>query len=330
MMKNEQKHNSIGRASATEGEPNSAERFRFWIKPEELVNPFDIVAAEHDKDSFTYGLVTNVHYITDAVGHLANFISNNFGETLDEEPQTQRRGANIAEASVLSNSKDIYMPIRNERRIYFAAEDKIHEALGIENIPDERRVPAGLIKMSNGEQAVAYLDRDFVLGPEAGHVNISGISGLATKTSYAMFLIQAILQTNPNADIATILLNVKYDDLLHIHEPRLPRSDKEKKEFQEDEKLWERLGLKLEPWPKDCVHYLLPLSKTGKPNSFGEDLPLHQIYAYALRESARKLVILFSDIPDPSDTLSSVIGEIISGIEGNEKPGKPYKPGMIY
>jgi hypothetical protein len=56
-------------------------------------------------------------------------------------------------------------------------------------------VPAGLIRMSNGTQAVVYLDLRYVLGPEGAHVNITGISGLATKTSYAMFLIQSILQT---------------------------------------------------------------------------------------------------------------------------------------
>ena len=37
----------IGRGSATEREANSADKFRFWIKPEELVNPFDIVSADH-------------------------------------------------------------------------------------------------------------------------------------------------------------------------------------------------------------------------------------------------------------------------------------------
>lgn len=37
----------IGRASATEREPNTADKFSFWIRPGERLNPFDIVAAEH-------------------------------------------------------------------------------------------------------------------------------------------------------------------------------------------------------------------------------------------------------------------------------------------
>ncbi|MBO9368284.1 MAG: ATP-binding protein [Chloroflexi bacterium] len=310
----------IGRGSATERDPNTAEKFKFWIRPGQMVNPFDIVAAEHfpaagsGKASYTFGLVTNIQHITDAAGHLANFISNDFGEEVDEPPQTPRQGANVAEAAVLSNSADIYMPVQNESRVYFADEDKIHLALGIDGIPQERRVPAGLIQMSNGTQAVAYLDRDFVLGPEAGHVNISGISGLATKTSYAMFLIQSLLQTGPEDEIAVILLNVKYDDLLRIHEPRALADE----EYEQ----WQQLGLKPAPWPAERVHYFLPWGKntqaTGRPNSFADPPPPHKAYAYALRETASKLDLLFSDIPDSSGTLSSIIGEVMTGLGDNE------------
>jgi hypothetical protein len=30
-----------------------------------------------------------------------------------------------------------------------------------------------------------YVDGDYLLGPEAGHLNITGMSGLSTKTSHA-------------------------------------------------------------------------------------------------------------------------------------------------
>ncbi|GAB4577491.1 MAG: ATP-binding protein [Anaerolineales bacterium] len=315
------KNSPIGRGSATERNPNSAEKFQFWIKPDELVNPFDIVAAEHYEDratgekSFTYGLVTNINHITDAAGHLSNFISNDFGETVDRPPQTPRQGTNVAEVNVLSNSHEIYMPVQNESTVFFADEDKIHDALGIDGIPENRRIPAGMIEMSNGTRAVAYIDKDFVLGPEAAHINISGISGLATKTSYAMFLIQSILQRSERENIATILLNVKYDDLLTIHKPRVLKL--------EEEAFWKRLGLSPEPFEESHVHYLLPWGKntqvTGRPNSFTDSPPPHKAYAYALRETGTKLDLLFSDVPDSTGTLSSVVGEIISGIEGNER-----------
>jgi len=313
----------IGRASATERDPNSAERFAFWIRPGERVNPFDIVAAEHFDCSVTYGLVTNIRHVTDAANHLANYISNDFGESVDE-PNTPRQGANVAEVAVLANDQDIYMPVQSEARVRFADEQGIHVALGIDTMRDKEertgkriRIPAGMIRMSNGDEAVAYLDVEYVLGPEAAHVNISGISGLATKTSYAMFLIQSVLQTINSQNIATILLNVKYDDLLHIHEPR---------ELTEEEReVWKRMGLRPEPFPADKVHYLLPWGKhsqtTGRPNIFNpDDTPMPcNLYAYALRDSADKLDLLFSHIPDPWDTLSALIGEISNGLLNNER-----------
>src|SRR5690348_2160745 len=57
---------AIGRATATEYAPNSSEKFSFWLKPGNMINPFDIVAAKQGlDDSMTYGLVTNIHHSTD-------------------------------------------------------------------------------------------------------------------------------------------------------------------------------------------------------------------------------------------------------------------------
>jgi len=309
---------SIGRASATAHSPNTSDRFYFWLAPDVIVNPFDIVDGEqvsHDDDegpSHTYGLVLNLEHYTDASTHLSNFISNDFG-SLAEEPNTPRQGTTVAKAGVLSNDADIYMPIQNESVVRFADEQGIQIALGIDEMPKARRVPAGLVEMSNGTRAVAHIDRNYVLGPEGAHVNVSGISGLATKTSYAMFLIQSILQTTDASKIAVIALNVKHADLLTIDQPV---------EGMEPEQhdLWDALGL--EPQPFDNVHYLLPWGKdtktTQRPNSF-EPLPdFFQTYAYSLRDTYDKLDLLFSQVSDPSGTMDSLIGEIHKGMEGNE------------
>jgi len=118
------------------------------------------------------------------------------------------------------NYKDgIYMPIENEKEVRFAEETGIHAALGIDTMKEDDRIPAGLIKMSNEVEAVVYLDKSYVIGPESAHVNISGISGLATKTSYAMFLLQSILQKIDPSQVAIVILNVKHGDLLKIDEP---------------------------------------------------------------------------------------------------------------
>ncbi|MCS7261454.1 MAG: ATP-binding protein, partial [Anaerolineae bacterium] len=309
---------AIGRTSATERDPTTSDKFRFWLTPGVIVNPFDIVVVDQVNQpgqlpSKTYGLVTMLEHRTDASNDLANFISSNFGE-LSEEPNTPRQGTTVAFASVLSNSADVYMPLPSERPVYFADGEGIQQALGTDALLRERKhdaIPAGLIKMSNGAAAVAYLDRRYVLGPESAHVNISGISGLATKTSYAMFLIQSILQKAPHPEqIAVIILNVKQADLLQID--RRP----ERSLPPEQMELWEALGL--EPKPFQNVHYFLPRGHNGQANSYPPVPDVHTLYAYDLEGTADKLDMLFSNVADPSGTMEGIYGEIMAGITGRD------------
>jgi DNA helicase HerA-like ATPase len=308
---------ALGRTSATEREAITSEKFSFWLADDVIVNPFDIVAVEQvnqpgQENSRTYGLVTTLEHRTDAPNHLANYISSNFGQ-LDEEPNTNRQGTTVASVNVLSNTADIYMPVPSERLVFFADPEDVQQALGTDSLVQERfhdAIPAGLIKMSNGAAAVAYLDRRYVLGPESAHVNISGISGLATKTSYAMFLLQSILQTAPDKDkIAVIILNVKQADLLQVdlRGPELPPEQKE---------VWEAMGL--EPKPFSNVHYLLPRSEQGTPNCYNPTPNMYNLYAYDLPGTVDKLDLLFSNVADNSGTIEGIYGEVASGIANRE------------
>jgi len=331
----------IGKASATERDPNSSEEFSFWLAADEIANPFDIVEADQMAGTRTFGLVTNIEQITDAPSHLSNYISSDFGST-EANPQTPRQGANVAQVSVLANydpsepkkyPMGIYMPVQSDTPVRFADEQGIHVALGIDKMFEYEKehkekitIPAGMIRMSNGTQVRVYLDKRYVLGPEGAHVNIAGISGLATKTSYAMFLIQSILQTVGAQDIAVILLNVKQNDLLVIDKPR-------KGMKPEEHELWNFLGLS--PQPFENVRYLLPWGKdtqtTGLPNCFGEPPDQFQTYGYALedvvgdRANPGPGLGLLIRVPDPWDTLGSLIGEIQQGVANQEPKWKSVR-----
>jgi len=326
----------IGRATATERAPNSSEKFGFWLKPGLMINPFDIVSAEQKLDnSTTFGLVTNIHHSTDAPSHLSNYIANDFGE-LVAEPNTPRQGTNVADVSVLANTKETYMPIQNESLVRFADEEGIHAGLGIDSMKHKQQerkepicVPAGIIEMSNGTEAIAYLDKEYVLGPEGAHVNISGISGLATKTSYIMFLLQSILQTMDKKiegghsdiksnDVAVVLVNVKYNDLLAIDEAPEGGVPPEVHE------MWERLGLR--PQPFSNVKYLLPAGKDSskdpsKANCYAPQPGLMKsvIYAYEFRDCVDKMDAMISDIPDEYGVLETITAIVRQGVE-EDKP----------
>lgn len=326
---------AIGRGTATDRQGNTSESFAFWLRPGRQLNPFDIVAAKHLQDSNTYGLVTNITHTTDAATHLSNFIANDFGALLDE-PNTPRQGTNVAEVAVLSNDKEIYMPVQNEALVWFADEEGIHVALGIDAMKRkelEKRqpvcVPAGLIRMSNDTEAIAYIDAEYILGPEGAHVNVAGISGLATKTSYVMFLIQSILQTMDrkvagsssdvkSTDVAVVLVNVKYNDLLAIDQD--PQGGLPPEQLD----MWKRLGLK--PQPFSNVMYLLPAGRESqrdpaRANCYPPqpDLMKTKIYAYEFRDCVDKLDAMLADVPDEYGVLDAIVGHIRDGVEANRK-----------
>jgi DNA helicase HerA-like ATPase len=82
-----------------------------------------------------------------------------------------------------------------------------------------RRLPAGLSR--DGEPV--YLDVDFLDGTKGAHVNISGVSGVATKTSYATFLLYGLFHSGVLGGEAhntkALVFNVKGEDLLFLDHP---------------------------------------------------------------------------------------------------------------
>jgi len=298
---------TIGKTSAPEIAPNTVDEFSFWIAPGQIVNPFDFVSVDHVFGTRTIGIVKEMLAMTDAPSHLSNFVSSEFGK-VDIEPSTVRIGTTVARASVMANTGckvgdrpepvEINMPVENDRQVRFAIAEEVGLALGIEKI--ETPIPSGLIEMSNGTSVPVMLDARYLLGPEAAHINVSGISGLATKTSYMMFLIQSIVQRLGTKNVGLIIFNVKQQDLLHINEKPADLSSR-------DLRLYQKLGIDCEPF--ENVVYFLPRGKGGRPNS--DFIPgNHRVYAYELGDVYDSLDLLFSEVSDPEFTIASILEHI--------------------
>src|SRR3989454_5146623 len=91
--------------------------------------------------------------------------------------------------------------------------------------------------------------------PEAAHLNISGVSGLATKTSAVEFLLASIFQHFPahKGRIAALCFNVKGPDLCFLDRPgALDDADRRR---------YERLGIT--PQPFERVRYYAPCKADG-------------------------------------------------------------------
>lgn len=227
----------IGRIIATEKQPSTIEEFTFWTKTDLKLKPFDVVVVEHipatgqDKPSKTYGVVEAISHMTDSPSALAGFISSDFGD-VNSTAYTDRIGMNYVQCKVVGNSEGIFIPVQEGRKVYLASKDEIEEALGLNGV--KHKIPAGYVEMyegSNKQTLPVNFNSHFLIGPEGAHLNISGISGLASKTSYAMFLMKAIQDVTmreKKESVAFIMMNVKGTDLLKIDQMNDRKDELEK------------------------------------------------------------------------------------------------------
>lgn len=297
----------IGRITSTKDQPSSSNTFYFWVKNDMIVNLFDFVSVENVADTRTIGVIKDLIFPTEAEGHLTNYISSDFGN-ISAEPPSNVIGSCVAMVDVLGNTgrqsslsrtgkTQLWYPPKNFSSVNFASSDEIDEALGIPRIPDEDKITGGFLINSNDFIKQIYYDRRYLLGPEAGHLNISGTSGLATKTSYAMFLLWTIFQKQ-SRDTCAILFNVKQRDLLYIDEPANDLEEIDKKLYREME------VEKIEPFQN--VIYLFPKGKRNINNIYTTSKPNIIEYSYLLWDVYDEIDFLFSDINDPRYTIASI------------------------
>jgi uncharacterized protein len=304
----------IGKVAATEKSPTTIDEFFFWTDKSLVLSPFDVIKVEHLQNSFTFGVIEEISHITDATSYLTSYISSDFGD-VSHSGSMHRVGMNFVKARVVGNTKNIYTPVLDARKVSLANAAEVKEALGLNNI--KHSLVCGYLEMYEGVDRITlpvYLNAQFLIGPEGAHLNISGISGLAAKTSYAMFLTKAIqeqyvrAQNDAGSSVAFVFFNVKGKDLLAIDEPNEDLSD-------EDKSVYKMLGLKAEPFCN--VKYFYPHS-SKHPTTYADKSHVDgQIwqkkafkYKYLYEDDKQKLDLLFANIEDSTGTMESIVNYI--------------------
>lgn len=323
----------IGRVLATEKNPTTIDNFTFWTDPELILNPFDIVKVQHVNNSFSYGVIEDIAHITDAASFLTNFISSDFGDVNAEE-NTLRVGMNYVTAKVVCNTENIYIPLQSNAKVMLATAEEINYALGLNDIRNP--LVCGYLEMYEGTKGCekvtlpVNLNSKFIIGPEGAHLNISGISGLASKTSYAMFLLKAIQDSYMKKDpqnededsVAFVLFNVKGKDLLAIDQLN-DFSDERNPEQARKETFakYEKLGLAAEPFKNVQYYYPYSIPKTRHWNTYMTPEEVEdnikkkkaKKYKYIYKYDKENLDLMFANIDDSTQTMESIISYIMSG-----------------
>lgn len=316
----------IGKVSATEKCPSTIDDFYFWTDKKRILSPFDIIKVEHEGNSVTYGVIEEIYHITDSPSHFTSYISSDFGDTSDYIGNMNRLGMNYVKVRVSCNTKNIYTPVLDNRPVALCDEEDIKRALGLSDEEVQNPLVCGYLQMYKGEEQIkvkVILNSHFLIGPDGAHLNISGISGLAAKTSYSMFLLRAIqekFRTEEGETAAFVFFNVKGRDLMAIDEANEELS-------AVDKEIYTTLGLSHTPF--DNVKYYYPYSKdevTAKAQSYAtpEDIRAQKaankafFYKFTFDKCQDKLDLLLANEDDSTGTLESCVNYIINQ-EGNFK-----------
>ena len=308
----------IGKVSATEKMPSTIDEFYFWTDKQCILSPFDIVKVEHEMDSITYGVIEEINHVTDAPSHFTSYISSDFGDTEASIGYMNRLGMNYVKAHVVCNTCNVYTPVLNGKQVSICDCEDIKIALGLKGV--KHPLVCGYLQMYQGEETCKVkveLDSHFLIGPEGAHLNISGISGLAAKTSYSMFLLNAIqhkFRLEDGSSAAFVFFNVKGRDLMAIDEvnTELPDADK---------KIYEDLELPAEPFKN--VKYYYPYSidtmtencqTYAKPEDIRRQKQNHKAFTYKFTfdKSQDKLDLLLANEDDSTGTLESCVNFVIN------------------
>ena len=326
-------NNIIGRVLATEKKPTTIDDFTFWTAPKLILNPFDIVKVQHVNNSFSYGVIEDIAHITDAASFLTYFISSDFGD-VSAEGNTLRVGMNYVTAKVVCNTNNIYIPVQNNAKVMLATAEEINYALGLNDIRNP--LICGYLEMYEGTSGCervtlpVNLNSKFIIGPEGAHLNISGISGLASKTSYAMFLLKAIQDSymkkeskdNDEDNVAFVLFNVKGKDLLAIDQINDFADERNPEAARKDTfEKYEKLGLAAEPFKNVKYYYPYSIPKTRHWNTYMTPEEVEdnikkkkaKKFKYIYKYDKENLDLMFANIDDSTQTMESIISYIMSG-----------------
>jgi DNA helicase HerA-like ATPase len=211
--------------------------------------------------------------------------------------------AHAAHVKVTRVEPEIFVPPRPGQEVRRATGLRRDQALFFDGM--ERKVPIGLSR----DGLPVFANLDFLDGARGAHVNISGISGVATKTSYATFLLHSLFTSGAlggdAANTHAIVFNVKGEDLLFLDQPNARLKD-------EDRASYAKMGLPAQSF--GSVQILAPVRKgsaerLAATGSRGEGV---RAFFWTIREvvEERLLRFLFAEADDTASQLSFVVDRI--------------------
>ena len=300
---------AVGRIAGTEDATPLV--FRVAVHPQAYLQLDDVVVTSREVPGA--GAVTVAGVVTEVTARHegAQFASDVF---LISDGVLPAQVQEVAEVATTRAEPEVWVPPRPGSAVYRAVDEQRDRALCFDRM--ERKVAVGLGR----DGLPVYVDLDFLDGARGAHVSISGISGVATKTSFALFLLHSLFRSGVLGRRATnakaLVFSVKGEDLLFLDAPnnRLDDGDARKQ--------YERLELPAEPF-RSVAFFAPPRpgDVTGRPNVTGRTDGVGAFW-WTIAEFCRQelLPYVFADVEDERNQYTMVVHQVATRLRTSGQP----------
>lgn len=246
--------------------PASTRRFQVVLADGAVVQLDDLVAMHQTLPDGTdlahYGIVV------EGTGHIEGADLPSDTRRITEAKTMPGITSRRVEVQVLRTFPELWLPPAPGAPVTKAVDEDRNAALFLDQM--DQPLPVGL---DQGGDPIA-VDFAFLNGERGGHVSISGISGVATKTTYALFLLYMLFETQQGRAMLgarapqtrALVFSVKGEDLLHLDRanakfPTRPRATEQ----------WAALGVEA-PGPFTDVQLYAPRAAQTRDGSVISDV----------------------------------------------------------
>ncbi|TDD45852.1 ATP-binding protein [Nonomuraea terrae] len=299
---------AVGRVLGTQ----AASPLSFWVglEPGKVVQLDDVVVTRRDVPGYGPVLVAGVVTTVEARHEGAAYDSDVF---LIADGALPAAVVEVAEVRVTRVEPEVFVPPLPGAKVYLAGSDDRDQALYFDVM--DRRIPLG---MGRDGQPL-YVNFDFLDGTRGAHVSISGVSGVATKTSFATFLLFSIFHSGvlagEAANTKALIFSVKGEDLLFLDHDNL-RLDERARD------VYGRLGLPAKAF--GSVHVFAP-PRPGDPNGVPHVASRTQgvsAFYWTLVEFCEEelLRFVFADADDERAGYSLLVGQVAARLKAWAEP----------
>jgi DNA helicase HerA-like ATPase len=287
---------------------------QFWVAvaPGAYLQLDDVVVTERELPDQSGVSIAGVVTAVRARHEGAQFDSDVFAIADGTLPAQIQEAAEITTTRVLP---EIYVPPSPGAIVHRAQGDARASALYFDRM--QRQVPMGFGR----DGAPVYLNADFLDGSRGAHVSISGISGVATKTSFATFLLYSVFRcgvlgtAGEAANSRALIFNVKGEDLLFLDHPNAKLDD-------DTIDAYGKLGLSAGPFP-DVRVYAPPRAgdASGAPDVSSRMTGVDAFY-WTLAEfcADRLLPYVFADADDERQQYTMVVHSVTAHLARVAQP----------